>query len=83
MSRMIRSIRAKCRACRDFLDGVILARVQHALFGKEVVKGLLAHAAIPFLGHHAIFRLHLRAKSSSARGVFRSASVDSLIRGWM
>jgi hypothetical protein len=39
----------------DFLDGVILARSQHALIGKEVVKGLLAHAAFPFLGHHLSF----------------------------
>jgi hypothetical protein len=32
----------------DFLDGAILARSQHALIGKELVKGLLAHAAFPF-----------------------------------
>jgi hypothetical protein len=54
----------------DFLDGVILARSQHALIGKEVVKGLLAYAAFPFLGHHVTSRLRFRAKSMSACGVF-------------
>jgi hypothetical protein len=54
----------------DFLDGVILARSQHALIGKEVVKGLLAHAAFPFLGHHVTSRLRFRARSMPACGVF-------------